>query len=157
MGFSSKPAATTQPLAAAQTSPLGEHLYFYVSQAARALEYHWRLALEPYDLNVRQYVTLAFIAAEHTPTQLDLGQVLHLDPSQIVKLTKRLAERGLLTRETLATDRRAKYLVVTPAGLALYQQAQQAIDRSEEALAAALSRRDRIALRSLLGKLLPVS
>lgn len=157
MGVFSKSVTTTSPLAAAQASPLGGHLHFFVSQAAHTVESHWRRTLAPYELDVRQYSTLALIADGHSPTQLELAHILHLDPSQIVKLTKDLAARGLLTRQTLATDRRAKCLVITPDGVEVFQQAKLAIERTEEALTAALSRRDRIALRALLGKLLPVT
>src|SRR5699024_7996980 len=106
---------------------------------------------------IRQYTTLAYIAGGHTPTQLELGQILHLDPSQVVTLTKGLAVRGLLVRQTLPEDRRSRALVITTEGKLLYQQAEVLVQRVEDTLTASLSGRDRSALKNLLDRTLPLS
>src|SRR5699024_3286569 len=85
---------------AAQDSPLGEELFFMVEQIHH--EFHTRMhtALTGVGLDVRQYTTLAFIATGTGRAQNDLATILHLDPSQVVKLTKALEAAGLLTRDT---------------------------------------------------------
>jgi len=82
---------------------------------------------------------------------------LHLDPSQIVTLTKGLAARGLLVRETLPEDRRARVLVITDQGKRAHRQAASLVQRVEDHLSASLSRRDRAALKTLLERILPLS
>lgn len=144
-------------LVAAQSSPLGRQLFFALAQVEHEFRTKMQLALEQVELDIRQYTTLAYIAGGHTPTQLELGQILHLDPSQVVTLTKGLAVRGLLVRRTLPEDRRARALVITTEGKLLYQQAEVLVQRVEDALTASLSGRDRSALKNLLDRTLPLS
>ena len=144
-------------LVTAQSSALGRQLFFALSQVEHELRTKMQLALEQVELEVRQYITLAYIAEGHTPTQLELGQILHLDPSQVVTLTKGLAERGLLVRQTMPQDRRAHALRITTEGKALYQQAAALVQRVEESLTASLSRRDRGALKNFVDRILPLS
>ena len=60
-----------------------------------------------------------------------LARLLHLHPSTVSGLVKRLSERGLLTRESDGPDRRRSILRITPAGLAL-------ISRSEPTVVSAV-------------------
>lgn len=142
---------------AAQASPLGDQLFFVVEQIHYEVQTRMHTALAGLGLDIRQYTTLAFIAAGHTPAQHDLATILHLDPSQVVKLTKSLEAAGLLTRDTSPQDRRAKMLLITAEGQALYKQAATLVRQIQESLTASLSRRDRNALESLLHRILPVS
>ena len=154
-GSNNKQARTA--LAAAQSSALGRQLFFALTQLEHEFRTTMQAALEQLDLDVRQYTTLAYIAEGHTPTQLELGQILHLDASQVGKLTKGLAARGLLLRQTVPEDRRARALVITAEGKRLYQQAAVLVQRVEEALTASLSRRDHSAQKNLLDRTLPFS
>lgn len=142
---------------AAQASPLGDQLFFVVEQIHYEVQTRMHTALAGLGLDIRQYTTLAFIATGHTPAQHDLATILHLDPSQVVKLTKSLEAAGLLTRDTSPQDRRAKMLLITAEGQALYKQAATLVRQIQESLTASLSRRDRNALESLLHRILPVS
>lgn len=144
------------PIMAAQASPLGDQLFFAVEQIHHEFHTRMHIALAGLDLDIRQYTTLAFIAAGQAPVQHDLATVLHLDPSQVVKLTKSLEADGLLTRETLPQDRRAKLLLITAKGEVLYKQAATLVRQVQESLTASLSRRDRNALESLLHRTLPM-
>ena len=143
------------PIAAAADAPLGDHLYFYLTQLEHAFRSSIEVSLEEFDLDIREYTALAYIVDGHGPTQYELGNLLRLDPSQVVTLTKRLVNRGLVSRETFTRDRRAKVLNITADGRRLYAQAASTIRRIEESLTAALARRDRVALQSLLDRLLP--
>lgn len=145
------------PTTAAQASPLGDQLFFVLGQIQHEFQLRMHATLAGLGLDVRQYTTLAFISAGHTPAQHDLAKVLHLDPSQVVTLTKGLEAQGLLTREMLPRDRRAKVLVITAEGQSLYAQAAVLVQQVHESLTASLSRRDRNALESLLNRILPLS
>ena len=143
------------PVASAVDSPLGDHFFFYLTQLEHTFRTSIELSLEEFALDIRQYTALAFIVDGHAPTQYELGHLLRLDPSQVVTLTKGLVNRGLLTRHTLERDRRAKALNITADGRRLYAQAALTVRRVEESLTAALSRRDHVALRVLLDRILP--
>jgi len=145
------------PLAAAAAAPLGDHMFFYFTQLAHAFQINIEDSLSEFELSLRQYITLAFVVDGHAPTQQDVAQILRLDPSQVVTLTKGLVARGLLVRHTQAQDRRAKALAITADGRRLYAQAAVAVRRVEETLTDSLSRRDLIALESLLKRLLPLA
>lgn len=144
------------PIAAALDSPLGDHALFYLSQLEHTFRSATEYSIRQFDLNLRQYTTLAFVVDGHAPTQQELSQLLRLDLSQVVSLTKGLEARGLVVRHTAAHDRRAKALAITAAGRRLYAQAAVEVRRVEEDLTASLSRRDHIALRALLGRILPL-
>ncbi len=155
--FQSQDKRSGAPLVAAQASPLGQHLFFMLTQVEHEFRTRLQRALRQVELDIRQYSTLAYIAGGHLPTQHELADLLHLDPSQIVTLTKALAARGLLVRQTAPHDRRARVLVITTEGKRLYQRAAVLVQRVEEALTASLSRRDCHALKNLLDRTLPLS
>lgn len=143
-------------LEAAQESPLGRHLFFFVMQIEHEFRRRLPLALAELELDVRQYATLAYIAGGHTPTQLELAKVLHLDPSQIVTLIQGLVARELVVRQTVPHDRRARAVVMTRDGKRVYSRAAAIVQQVEEDLTASLSRRDKTALRALLERILPL-
>lgn len=142
---------------AAQASPLGDQLFFVLGQVQQEFQTRMHSALADMGLDVRQYTTLAFLARGHRPAQHDLASILHLDPSQVVTLTKGLEAEGLLTRETLPQDRRSKALAITAEGQTCYEEAAVLIQQVQESLTASLSRRDRYALASLLHRIAPVT
>lgn len=155
--FGSQRSAVRTALTTAQASPLGRQLFFTLAQVHQEFQDRMQRALRQVDLDIRQYTTLAYIAEGHTPTQLELAQILHLDPSQVVTLTKGLAARELIVRQIVPEDRRARAVVITTQGKQVYQQAAHMIARVEEALTASLSRRDHSALQNLLARTLPLS
>lgn len=156
VSYNPKTQVSGSALEAAQESPLGRRLFFLVTQLEYELQSRVPLALAELELDVRQYATLAYIAGGHTPTQLELAKVLRLDPSQVVTLVKGLVARGLIIRQTVPHDRRARAVVITREGKRLYERATVLVQRVEEDLTASLSRRDTNALRSLLERILPL-
>jgi DNA-binding MarR family transcriptional regulator len=67
----------------------------------------------------QQYELLLAITglpASREPTIKELAQQLCLEHHSVVELADRLAKKGLLTRSTSSTDKRAVLLRVTPAG-----------------------------------------
>lgn len=143
------------PRIAARQSPLGGHLFYLLDQVADELHTAMHTVLVAADLNIRQYGTLALVIGKHTVTQHNLARVLDLDPSQVVTLVKGLVARGLLTRQTLEADRRAKALSITEDGIVLYTHVEAQVRQVEEAVTASLSRRDRKILSTLLDRVLP--
>lgn len=107
-------------------------------------------ALRPLGLRVRSYSVLALAASDDRPSQREIAEFLHLDPSQVVALVDELQERGLVLREPDPRDRRAKVVVATAAGRRLSDEAAIAAHAADERVLAGLDEVDRAVLRKLL-------
>jgi len=57
-----------------------------------------------------------------------LARLLHLHPSTVSGLVKRLGDRGLIVRDTDGADRRRAHLRITPAGMDLLSRPQATIE-----------------------------
>lgn len=62
-----------------------------------------------------------------------LARLLHLHPSTVTGVMKRLASRGLIVRRSDGPDRRRSLLQITPAGLALLAQPRPTIESAVQA------------------------
>jgi DNA-binding MarR family transcriptional regulator len=82
------------------------------------------------DLTLAQYRVLALVAAGDERSS-HLAERLAVAKPTITAVVDGLVERGFLTREAVAGDRRSQRLVVTPAGEA-------ALEAAETAMAAAI-------------------
>jgi DNA-binding MarR family transcriptional regulator len=63
-----------------------------------------------------QWIVLFRLRAQEGLSQVDLADVLELQPISLVRLLDRLVEHGLLERRNDPRDRRANRLFLTPAG-----------------------------------------
>jgi len=63
-----------------------------------------------------QWIVLFRLREQEGLSQVDLADVLELQPISLVRLLDRLVEHGLLERQTDPRDRRANRLFLTPAG-----------------------------------------
>lgn len=86
-------------------------------------------ALAPLGLRARQYVALTLLALRCPTNQASVGEVLHLDPANVVGLLNELEDAGYVVRRRDAGDRRRHIVEVTDAG-------RRMVERAEEALAA---------------------
>ncbi len=82
-----------------------------------------------------------------------LAGLLHLHPSTLTGVLRRLEERGLLSRETDAADARRAVLKVTSTGRALTQRPGLSIEDVVRKVLAAAPRNQAQAARALLGSL----
>lgn len=79
-----------------------------------------------------------------------LARLLHLHPSTVSGLVKRLHDRGLITRSSDGPDRRRSQLRITPAGIELLSRPQATIESAVlSALGSVPRRRIETALRVL--------
>ncbi|KAB1990042.1 MarR family winged helix-turn-helix transcriptional regulator [Streptomyces triticiradicis] len=86
-----------------------------------------------HDLSVREYSLLDVLSRQHEGEggHLQMKQVADavvLSQSATTRLVSRLEDRGLLSRYLCPTDRRGIYTDVTPAGLALLDEARPTND-----------------------------
>jgi len=107
-----------------------------------------RLSLTP-----AQYGVLAVLAAQPQLDQTRLAKALALDKVTVLRVLKGLQERGLCVREPVASGRRQMALMLTAAGHALLQQAQQPVQQAYEDLLSPLSDAEQVTLVSLLQRL----
>lgn len=113
-------------------STVADDLAFLLARANALSLAHVNSALREFNLHIRQYSVLAMAATGSRPTQRELSEFLHLDPSQIVALVDELEKRGLVEREVDVRDRRAKVLIATRAGETLCLRARAAVRVSED-------------------------
>lgn len=90
----------------------------------------------PHGLTNQQFLALFLIRQNVGLSQAELTAELESDQNTVSDMVRRLASRGLVTREPHPSDRRTIRLVVTPAGEACLEQAQPDIDRLSLRLAA---------------------
>nr|WP_244954031.1 MarR family transcriptional regulator [Spelaeicoccus albus] len=113
--------------------------------------------LAPLDLRVSSYCVLALACSDEGPSQRELAEFLHLDPSQIVSLVDRLEKRDAVRREPDARDRRSKVVAATTSGRELYDHARAAVREAEDQSMAPLTHEERLHLKALLRRVAFVS
>ena len=98
--------------------------YLNLIRTATALQRRETELLKAHDLTQPQFNVLRILRGAGADGLIcrEIGErMLTYDPD-VTKLLDRLEARGLVTRERLATDRRAVAARITPAGLRLLQQ-----------------------------------
>jgi len=97
------------------------------------IETHVERALQPHNLSVREYSLLDVLSRQHSGEgghfrMSQAADAVVLSQSATTRLVTRLEDRGLLSRYLCRTDRRGIYADVTPAGLALLEEARPTHD-----------------------------
>ncbi|WP_040781470.1 MarR family winged helix-turn-helix transcriptional regulator [Nocardia pneumoniae] len=113
-----------------------------------------RAALAPFDLTHVQFVLLAslvYLAAgsDDPVRQRDLAEHAATDPMMTSQVLRALAEKRLIERRDHPSDRRAKALVVTAAGVALANRAIVAVEACDQEFFAPLGRQGSSFARTL--------
>ncbi|MFG2819169.1 MarR family winged helix-turn-helix transcriptional regulator [Kitasatospora sp. NPDC048365] len=97
-------------------------------QAAHAMNTRLAVALAEIDSTPRAHCVLLH-AMEAQRTQSELAQIAGLDKTTMVVTTDELERAGLAERHPSPTDRRARIIVVTPAGEELVRRGEVIVDR----------------------------
>lgn len=85
--------------------------------------------------------------------QKAIGRELALDRTTVAEVLRRLGEKGLVETRVNPDDRRSKLSVITKEGLKLIRELQGSINKSQERLVDPLTPVERVALMTLLSKL----
>jgi DNA-binding MarR family transcriptional regulator len=120
----------------------------------RVLQRHgaqWSTALP--EMTKAQWAVLRAAADDSPNDQNTIGEQTAIDKATLVPLIARLVERGWLTRETDAADRRRRLLRLTDAGRAELVRATPIVAEVDAAALADLDVAERARLRALLGRL----
>lgn len=91
---------------------------YLMGRVAHALGTRELAALHPLGLSLRSYGVLA-VTAESPRTQIALAEVTTIDRSSLVSILDDLETAGLVQRQPVPGDRRARLIVATPAGRGL--------------------------------------
>ena len=101
--------------------------------------------LTPTELSI-----LATISRRGSLRLTDLAEIEHVNPTMLSRMTARLVEAGLISREADENDRRAARVEATPAGVALHERIRAERSASLAAHLDALSGDDAAALLAAL-------
>lgn len=104
---------------------LENQVCFALAVAARTVISVYRPLLEPMNLTHPQYLVMLALWQEAPLSVTELGRRLELDPGTLSPLLKRLEAAGHLTRGRDAGDERSLAVRLTPAGVALREQAER--------------------------------
>src|SRR5580692_5901438 len=96
------------------------------SDALHSTSRSWRQAvdrrLKYLGVSQASWMTIAIAAKARSPlSQSELADKLGVEGATMVAMIDRLVKAGLVTREASTTDRRIKRVVLTPAGLNVYE------------------------------------
>lgn len=105
---------------------------------------------EPGGLRHRQLIALTLLSTSGAMSQQAFGEVLGLDPSNVVGLLNELEERGLTTRRRDAVDRRRHIVELSRDGEAALEAAQARLAVVEDEILHALTPEERATLHGLL-------
>ncbi|HEX6021512.1 MAG TPA: MarR family winged helix-turn-helix transcriptional regulator [Solirubrobacter sp.] len=101
-----------------------------------------------------QYAVLTVLDRLGECSQRELCTEVDLDRSTIADLVARMEQRGLLTRQRAAEDRRRNVLVLTPQGRAELNRLRPGVEAVERELTGGLEASERTGLRAALRRIL---
>jgi DNA-binding MarR family transcriptional regulator len=108
------------------------------------------IALEPTGLRPRHVVALTILRDHGALTQGALGDVLRLDPANLVGLLNELEQLALLERRRDPDDRRRHIVELSPAGEAALSGAETALVSVQDDVLSGLDAEERCTLHTLL-------
>ena len=105
-------------------------------------------------MRLKAYVALCYLSDRPSATQQELGEKMMVDPNNLVLMLNELEDAGYLLRRRDPDDRRRHIVELTDAGREAIKGAEEGMESVEEEILAALSPKERAALRELLNKAL---
>jgi len=123
--------------------------YIRASKTFRAVT---ELSMRPLGLHLGQHLLLARLAERDGQTPGELAAAIRVTVPTVVKMSGRMAKAGWLTRRRDDRDNRLVRLHLTPAGRALLEPIQSALEDIDTRATAGLSERERAQLLKLLDR-----
>jgi DNA-binding MarR family transcriptional regulator len=112
--------SSAEKLSVAQTPQLrGNCLCLHLQRAARAVARRFDQAFRPLDLTSGQFSLMMSLNALDAPSIGHLSALLAMDRTTLTANLKPLERRGLVAVSVDEADKRARRLILTPAGRAL--------------------------------------
>ncbi|MBV9422546.1 MAG: winged helix-turn-helix transcriptional regulator [Solirubrobacterales bacterium] len=132
--------------------PLASDLCWLLARASHALMTELTAALEGSGISPREHSVLA-TALTGDFTQTELARMVGLDKTTMVVTVDELEAAGLAERRQSSTDRRARVIAVTDAGVQKVKEAEEVLDRVRDEVLATLPESDRTVFLRALGQL----
>lgn len=133
--------------------PLGRLIYF----TAQEIHNQAKKILQPLDITLEQFHTLKILVTHDGLTQCRLCREANKTAANMTRLLDRLERKGLLTRRTSPSDRRAAQVMLTAKGRALVQETREVLEafaiKMNQGLAPADEQAARVALRTISSNL----
>ena len=137
----------------ADGQPLDDHVGVALRRAYQHAVANLTARIARFDLSPLEFSVLVRLHDIGSWTQNSLGRSIFMEPANIAALVRRLAERGLVTREPDPDDRRAIRVSITPAGVALLAAARTEADAANTHTLSVLEPAERAELMALLRRL----
>ncbi len=102
---------------------LDNQLCFPLYACAKEIVRRYKPLLDEIDLTYTQYLVMMVLWEHRSLCEKEIGQKLRLDSGTLTPVTKKLAEKGFLTRTRCPDDERNLMLSLSPEGEALRQRA----------------------------------
>lgn len=116
-------------------------LAFLLAHTSHVLSTELTAELASVGITPRGHCVLAS-ALTGEKTQIQLAEMCQLDKTTMVVTVDELEKAGLVERQTSATDRRARIIVVTPLGRKIHNAAQDVVARVYEDVLSTLPERE---------------
>jgi MarR family transcriptional regulator, transcriptional regulator for hemolysin len=128
------------------------------SDALHSTSRSWKQAvdrrLKYLGVSQASWMTIAIAAKAESPlSQSELADRLGVEGATMVAMVDRLVKAGLVAREASSTDRRVKRVVLTTAGVAIYEKVKTEADTLRKQLLAKMDRKKLQATTELLDNL----
>ena len=125
------------------------------SDALHSTSRSWRQAvdrrLKYLGVSQASWMTIAIAAKADSPlSQSELADRLGVEGATMVAMVDRLVKAGLVVREASSTDRRIKRVVLTPAGVAIYDKVKAEADALRKQLLAKVDAKKLLVATELL-------
>ena len=137
----------------ADGQPLDDHVGVALRRAYQHAVANLTARIARFDLSPLEFSVLVRLHDVGSWTQNSLGRSIFMEPANIGALVRRLAERGLVTREPDPDDRRAIRVSITPAGIELLAVARTEADAANTHTLSVLEPAERAELMALLRRL----
>ena len=131
----------------------GVHLWLVLMKAYRTLERHARCSIEPLGLGSSDFAILELLLHRGQQPVNAIGRRVDLTSGAITSAVDRLEAQGLVVRTADATDRRTRFVSLTPKGTALIRKVFGVHKRAMEGATSNLSAAERETLIDLVKKL----
>jgi len=128
---------------------------FHLRQAQIAVFRDFTATMGELEITPGLFAVLVLIESNPGLKQTELARAVHLDRSTVVSVVDTLERRGLVTRRTVAHDRRSNALELTSAGVALLRRLKRRVAAHEKRLVRDLSAGERATLTGLLQRIFP--
>lgn len=122
--------------------PSMETVGFLLTDAARLMRQAFQRRLEGTDLSLAQARVLLYVSLNENFRQIELAELLEVQPMNLVRLIDQLVQAGLVERHPDPLDRRAYQIRLTEAANPVLERIQVALEQVRAELRQGLSDQD---------------